>query len=162
MESKPSPSTQLFQVFLRLRPPQASPAITPAPSSFYPSLPPERFLTVEPPSPNSAAQPFASDAIEQRPTQITIHPLQDSRRRAVEKFGFTAVFEEPTSQLDVFNGVGVEGLVTGVLRDGRDALLATLGVTGSGKVSKQPSRRRPAAWSPAEPFADERRRATQY
>ena len=53
----------------------------------------------------------------------------------MEKFGFTRVFEEQTSQLEVFEATGAKGLVEGVLDEGRDGLLATLGVTGSGKVS---------------------------
>lgn len=68
------------------------------------------------------------------PTQITIHPPSDSRKRAVEKFAFTKVFEEGATQLDIFKGVGVVPLVEGILVEGRDGLLATLGVTGSGKV----------------------------
>lgn len=48
------------------------------------------------------------------------------------------MFEEDKGQLDVFEGTGVLGLVEGVLGhkggEGRDGLLATLGVTGSGKV----------------------------
>ena len=137
MESptKQSSSNQLFQVFLRLRPQQAAPPAQPA-QSIYPQLPSiaERFLTVEPTSP-AIPHALASRSTGSRPTHIIIHPPRDSRRRAVEKFGFTEVFEEPTSQLEVFHGVDVEGLVAGVLREGRDALLATLGVTGSGKVS---------------------------
>lgn len=72
------------------------------------------------------------------PTHITLNPPNDNRRRAVEKFGFTRVFEEDASQLDIFRGTGVIPLVEGVLgtngNEGRDGLLATLGVTGSGKV----------------------------
>lgn len=56
----------------------------------------------------------------------------------MEKFAFTRVFEEESSQLDIFHGIGVLPLVEGVLGpnggEGRDGLLATLGVTGSGKV----------------------------
>ena len=52
----------------------------------------------------------------------------------MERFAFTKVFEEHTSQLEIFNGTGAIGLVEGVLDEGRDGLLATLGVTGSGKV----------------------------
>ena len=48
------------------------------------------------------------------------------------------MFEEGKGQLEVFEGSGVLGLVEGVLGnhggEGRDGLLATLGVTGSGKV----------------------------
>lgn len=52
----------------------------------------------------------------------------------MEKFAFTKVFEEDATQLDIFGGAGVVPLIEGVLGEGRDGLLATLGVTGSGKV----------------------------
>lgn len=88
---------------------------------------PERFLTVETPDVNT-----------RNATHITLNPPVDNRRRAVEKFAFTTVFEEDRGQLDVFEGSGVLDLVSGVLGakggEGRDGLLATLGVTGSGKV----------------------------
>jgi hypothetical protein len=57
----------------------------------------------------------------------------------VEKFAFTKVFEEETSQLDIFKGTGAVSLVEGLLVEGRDGLLATLGVTGSGKVCAHPN-----------------------
>ncbi|KAK7729215.1 hypothetical protein SLS63_006346 [Diaporthe eres] len=108
-------SHNLFQVYLRLRPPQAGAATT------------ERFLTVEPPP---------TDAPSTAPTHITLSPPND-RRRAVEKFAFTQVFTEDATQLDVFHCTNVVPLVEGVLAphggDGTDALLATLGVSGSGK-----------------------------
>ena len=119
---KPS-STSLFQVYLRLRPPP-SPLVQLTPQSLYPTLPnPERHLTVE--------RPQSQDG---QPTHITIHPPSESRKRAVEKFAFTRVFEEQAEQIDIFRGTGVVSLVEGVLRENRDGLLATLGVTGSGKV----------------------------
>ena len=105
----------LFQVFLRLRPPPAGA-----------SQSAERFLAVEEPSKDDAP-----------PTHITLNPPND-RRRAIEKFAFTQVFEEDATQLDIFHCTSVVPLVEGVLAphggDGTDALLATLGVTGSGKV----------------------------
>ncbi|SPQ25044.1 c8f9d9b7-cf63-4777-bf8e-31a5a6c7acfc [Thermothielavioides terrestris] len=126
-----SASTQramnLFQVYLRLRPP---------PNGGSASG--ERFLTVE--RPDDEAEP---------PKHITLNPPND-RRRAIEKFAFTQVFEEDATQLDVFHCTGVANLVKGVLApcggDGTDALLATLGVTGSGKAEphgpgQTPSRR---------------------
>lgn len=67
-------------------------------------------------------------------THITLQPPADSRKRAVERFGFTKVFEENASQLDVFQDTGMEETVKGVMLEGRDGLVATLGVTGSGKV----------------------------
>jgi hypothetical protein len=122
-DSQPQKSqAALFEVYLRLRPPP-----TPAPnSSTQQQVPtPERFLSVE----------ISDSAL---PTHITLNPPNDNRRRAVEKFAFTKVFEEDSSQLDLFRGTGVVELVEGVLGrsggEGRDGLLATLGVTGSGKV----------------------------
>jgi hypothetical protein len=114
----------LFEVYLRLRPP-------PSPNqSFQTPTTPERFITVE----------EAND--DELPTHITLNPPNDNRRRAVEKFAFTKVFEEDANQLDLFQGTGIVPLVEGVLGpqggDGRDGLLATLGVTGSGKVSLLP------------------------
>ncbi|KAA8567475.1 hypothetical protein MFRU_040g00210 [Monilinia fructicola] len=118
--------SSLFQVYLRLRPPQLSI------QHLYPTLPtPDRFLTVEEPTEEQLEDGTAS------PTHITLNPPNDNRRRAVEKFAFTRVFEEESSQLDLFHGTGVLPLVEGVLGpeggEGRDGLLATLGVTGSGK-----------------------------
>jgi hypothetical protein len=113
MDSPQKMQANLFQVYLRLRPPPI--AKTNA----------ERFLLVEEPESDEA------------PTHITLNPPND-RRRAVEKFAFTRVFEEEASQLDLFQGTRVLPLVEGVLApsggDGTDGLLATLGVTGSGKV----------------------------
>ena len=107
------PSTSLFDVYLRLRP-----SLTER----------ERFLDVEQP-----AQP------ENAPTHITIKPpADDYRKRAIERFAFTRVFEEDAGQRELFEETGALPLIEGVLgargREGRDGLLATLGVTGSGKV----------------------------
>lgn len=113
MGSPPKPTSSLFDVYLRLRP------------SFAPTS--ERFLDVE-------------ENEDNKPTHITIRPPQSdkSRKRAIEKFAFTRVFQEEDSQLDLFHGTGLGSIVEGVLgqegREGRDGLLATLGVSGSGKV----------------------------
>ncbi|KAL8826633.1 MAG: hypothetical protein Q9191_003681 [Dirinaria sp. TL-2023a] len=124
MDPPPKPSSaSLFQVYLRLRPPP-SPLLQLTQQSLYPLLPPpERYLTVEPPT----------EGQNTKPTHITIHPPSDSRKRAVEKFAFTKVFEEDAGQLEIFKETGVVPLVEGVLGEGRDGLLATLGVSGSGK-----------------------------
>lgn len=111
MEPPPRPSSSLFDVFLRLRPSRHDNP---------------RFLTVE-------------DAEGSHPTHITIKPpTDDKRKRAVERFAFTQVFEEESRQLDLFKGIGVVPMIEAVLgakgHHGRDGLLATLGVTGSGKV----------------------------
>lgn len=116
--------TSLFQVYLRLRPSvhNQSPKIADS----------EPWLLVEPPSPPlnpSEEHPKAS-----APTHIILQPPNDSRKRAVEKFGFTKVFQEEATQLDIFDSTGTVQLVKNVLSSGRDGLVATLGVTGSGKV----------------------------
>jgi hypothetical protein len=122
---QPQGQTSLFQVYLRLRPP----------TSQQPGASVERYLIVEPPdappatngSENASTEPAA-------PTHITLQPPNDSRKRAVEKFAFTKVFEENSSQLDLLQGTGMVSLVKGALREGRDGLVATLGCSGSGKV----------------------------
>jgi hypothetical protein len=111
MEPPARPSSALFNVFLRLRP---SHSANP------------RFLTVE-------------DGAGTHPTHITIKPpTSDNRKRAIERFAFTRVFEENAQQKELFHSTGVVPMIEGVLGapgyHGRDGLLATLGVTGSGKV----------------------------
>lgn len=110
-------SQNLFHVYLRLRPPPAGLPVG------------DRFISVEPPT---------ADAPSHAPTCITLTSPKD-RRRAVEKFTFTRVFDQDATQLDVFHCTNIASLVQGLLAphggNGTDALLATLGVTGSGKVT---------------------------
>jgi Kinesin motor domain len=112
MDSQSESTAALFDVYLRLRPSLGSED--------------DQFLDVE---------PAVNDGW---PKHITIRPpVNDNRKRAVEKFAFTRVFGEESSQLDIFHGTEVSQLITGVLGcEGRprNGLLATLGVTGSGKV----------------------------
>ncbi|KAF2644653.1 kinesin [Massarina eburnea CBS 473.64] len=110
MEPPQRPSSSLFDVYLRLRPSRIDNA---------------RFLTVE-------------GKEDSHPTHITIKPpSNDNRKRAVERFAFTQVFEEDAKQMELFEGIGVVPMIEGVLgssgHHGRDGLIATLGVTGSGK-----------------------------
>lgn len=86
-------------------------------------------MNVEPLSPQDN-----NDESKTRPTHITLQPPNDSRKRAIEKFAFTKVFEENSKQLEVFENTGMASMVRGVLSEGRDGLVATLGTTGSGKV----------------------------
>lgn len=113
MESPQRPSSSLFDVFLRLRP---STSTNP------------RFLTVE-------------ESDHDHPTHITIQPptnANDKRKRAVERFAFTRVFEEEAQQLHLFKGTGIVRMIENVMgapgHHGRDGLFATLGCSGSGKV----------------------------
>jgi len=117
MEHHAKPSAALFDVYLRLRPSAA--------------LGRERFLDIE-------------QTQNRTPTHITIKPpVDDHRKRAIEKFAFTRVFEEHVGQRELFESTGTVQLIEGVLgakgREGRDGLVATLGVTGSGKASKRKS-----------------------
>ncbi|RGP59032.1 hypothetical protein FSPOR_11612 [Fusarium sporotrichioides] len=113
MESSRKASHNLFEVYLRLRPPPLRNGDG------------ERILEVETPEVDSKA------------THVVLNPPTD-RRRAIEKFAFTQVFEEEASQLDVFHGTEIVPFVEGVLApeggEGTDAVVATLGVTGSGKT----------------------------
>ncbi|KAL9107528.1 MAG: hypothetical protein Q9227_007630 [Pyrenula ochraceoflavens] len=122
-----SPSAPLFQVYLRLRPPLPPQASKPLHS--------DPWLIVEPPSPTVERHIDLLDesSASSKPTHIILQPPSDSRKRAVEKFGFTKVFQEEASQLGVFEETGAPSLVNSVLNEGRDGLVATLGVTGSGK-----------------------------
>ncbi|KAL3455291.1 P-loop containing nucleoside triphosphate hydrolase protein [Aspergillus heterothallicus] len=120
MTSTNSPSS-LFQVYLRLRPP----------ISQQQDEQTERCLTVEKPE-ASQSQHDEPNSVPV-PTHITLQPPSDARKRGIEKFGFTQVFDESATQLNVFQETGVQSLVKGVLLEQRDGLVATLGVTGSGK-----------------------------
>lgn len=120
--TKMAPQTSLFQVYLRLRPPI---------QSSTPKDKIEPWLIVESPSSQtiqatSPSQPFS--------THITLQPPNDSRKRAIERFGFTKIFQENANQLDIFDETGTAETIKTVLQTGRDGLVATLGVTGSGKV----------------------------
>ncbi|KAM6525665.1 hypothetical protein FALCPG4_011202 [Fusarium falciforme] len=113
MDASRKASHNLFEVYLRLRPPPSHNTNT------------ERILNVEEAEQDSHA------------THITLNPPTD-RRRAIEKFAFTRVFEEEATQLDVFHCTDIVSFVEGVLApqggEGTDAVVATLGVTGSGKT----------------------------
>ena len=119
--------TSLFQVYLRLRP---------ALQNQVPKAQePEPWLLVEPPSlPTTPVEETPKASVS---THVILQPPSDSRKRAVERFGFTKVFQEESTQLDIFESTGTVQLVKNILSNGRDGLVATLGVTGSGKVRKQ-------------------------
>ncbi|KAL5043789.1 hypothetical protein BDW71DRAFT_115013 [Aspergillus fruticulosus] len=114
-----SPSS-LFQVYLRLRPPISQR-----------DGQPERCLTVE--KADASHSTIDGSSSTSAPTHITLQPPSDARKRGVERFGFTQVFDEWASQLSVFEDTGLQSLIKGVLLEQRDGLVATLGVTGSGK-----------------------------
>lgn len=117
----PSRQASLFQVYLRLRPPIAQ----------HQDDQTERFLTVE------QTESHGLESSTSIPTHVTLQPPNDGRKRGLERFGFTQVFEESASQLDIFQETGLESIIQGVLLEGRDGLVATLGVTGSGKVGSK-------------------------
>lgn len=123
MDAPPKPTSQnLFEVYLRLRPPPPGAAQT------------DRILNVEKPEPVEGDDENVANLPA---SHITLNPPPD-RRRAIEKFAFTRVLEEDATQTDVFASTEIASMVQGVLApkggDGTDAVVATLGVTGSGKV----------------------------
>lgn len=122
--TKMAPQTSLFQVYLRLRPPT---------ENQPPKDPSEQWLIVEPPVQTPANG--ENSAIPSISTHVTLQPPNDSRKRAVERFNFTKIFQEEATQLDVFEETGAINALRGLIEEGRDGLLATLGVTGSGKVT---------------------------
>lgn len=98
-------TTHLFDVYLRLRPSES----TDAP-----------FLTYKPGrQPQVSCTPTGTDPSRKR-------------SRGIERFSFTKVFDESCRQRDVFTDVALP-LLAEVVK-GRDGMLATLGVTGSGKT----------------------------
>lgn len=120
--------TSLFQVYLRLRPPIEQ-------QLEAQSFKSDGYLTVEPPE-----CPVPSDDVGDGentarvfPKYITVQAPNDSKKR--EKFAFTKVFQKEATQLEIFEETEILSLMDGVLRESRDGLVATLGVTGSGKVS---------------------------
>lgn len=123
---KQKSSHNLFEVYLRLRPPPPG------------SSQAERILNVESPEDSEISAVGNAGNGGAAKSHITLNPPTD-RRRAIEKFAFTQVFEEDASQLDVFHCAEIVPLVEGVLApqggEGTDAVVATLGVTGSGKAS---------------------------
>lgn len=142
--SKMAPQTSLFQVYLRLRPTMHQTAGKQAV---------EPWLITEDALPK--VQEGQDDTQRTYATHVTLQPPHESRKRAIERFGFTKVFPEQSSQLDLFEEIGAVENIQNVLKNGRDGLIATLGVTGSGKVRKNSS-------SFAEHQADSELRAIQY
>ncbi|KAA8895624.1 P-loop containing nucleoside triphosphate hydrolase protein [Sphaerosporella brunnea] len=100
-----TPPVQYFQVYLRLRP-----------SSQQSSVSDSRFIS----------------AIPGQSTSICVTPPDRARTRTIDKYTFTKVFDESAKQLEVFQET-VLPLVQDAI-NGRDGMMATLGVTGSGKT----------------------------
>jgi hypothetical protein len=119
------PQMSLFQVYLRLRPPFQNQMLKEEP---------EQWLLLEPPSP--ADEPEEYKIQTSYSTHLTLQPPNDSRKRAIERFGFTKIFPEEASQLDLFEETGTAETINNLLSTGRDGLIATLGVTASGKVGR--------------------------
>ena len=139
--SKMPAQTALFQVYLRLRPPIQNQALKTTSDSW---------LIVEPPS--TTTDQTTDVTMVASPTHITLQPPNDSRKRAIERFGFTKIFPEEASQLNIFEETGTAECVKNVLCESKDGLIATLGVTGSGKVDLRQIRRRAFADTSAESY----------
>lgn len=113
-----------FQVYLRLRPPHKQP-----------QTPDENFLIVHPPSPTAFSHEEEEEGEHEssKITQVTIAPPSHHRSQKIETFSFSEVFDEECGQEDLFAKT-VMPILGGVVKDGRDGMLATLGVSGSGKT----------------------------
>lgn len=116
--------TSLFEVYLRLRP--GNQDVVPD------TQPTKKWLSVEQPLSPASGQGEQNDS--SIASHINLQPPDGSRKRAVERFGFTRVFEGDSSQLDIFESIGGPNLIRNVVSDRNDSLIATLGVSGSGKV----------------------------
>lgn len=64
---------------------------------------------------------------------VTPPSVERNRSKTIEKFAFTRIFDEQSEQREVFEETVLPLLEDAITR-GRDGTLATLGVTGSGKV----------------------------
>lgn len=124
--SKMAPQTSLFQVYLRLRPQI---------DNNPPKVQSDQWLIVEPPTP--AIQEDENIITPSISRHVTLQPPNDSRKRAIERFSFTKIFHEESTQLNIFEETGAVRTVKSLLTEGRDGLVATLGVTGSGKVKAE-------------------------
>lgn len=98
---------QYFRVYLRLRP------------SFKPSNGTTRFINASLDKNHIYISP---------PTTHT-----SNRAPSIDKYSFTRVFDESSQQVDVFIETALP-LVRDAITKGHDGMLATLGVTGSGKT----------------------------
>jgi hypothetical protein len=90
------------------------------------------FLRLRPSNPHSSISDFRFISAANGQCHIFVTPPERTRTRAIDRYSFTKVFDETSQQLDVFKGT-VLPLVEGAIK-GRDGMLATLGVTGSGKT----------------------------
>ncbi|KAF8243348.1 P-loop containing nucleoside triphosphate hydrolase protein [Wilcoxina mikolae CBS 423.85] len=90
------------------------------------------FLRLRPSSPQSSISDFRFLSTAPGQCNIYVTPPERTRARTVDRYSFTKVFDETSQQLDVFKDTILQ-LVQDAIK-GRDGMLATLGVTGSGKT----------------------------
>ena len=145
-EEELTPNSSCFDVFLRLR----------APSRKYHQSP--RFLTTVPAQPTHVyVTPPPTKAPLNRPAEESClqatkneGPIprpglgEAAKPRTIEKFSFAEIFPESGTQLHVFERTGLPLLIQvlggrggagdGVSGYSRDCILATIGISGSGKT----------------------------
>lgn len=68
------------------------------------------------------------------PTHITLQLSAASQRCAVEEFEFTRIVQEKTTQIELFEELGMPDVIDELLHEGTDGLLASAGATRNGKV----------------------------
>lgn len=144
-EEELTPNSSCFDVYLRLRTP---------PSRKYHQSP--RFLSTIPTQPTHVyVTPLPARAPLNLPAGEPIlqgtkdgstrpNPAEASKARAIEKLSFAEIFPESGTQRDVFERTalpllvqvlgGREGTGDGVGGYSRDCVLATIGISGSGKT----------------------------
>ena len=115
-----------FLVFLRLRPS----------SAHHPSFTDVRFISPAPAAPGPSSSSSSNSIFISPPDRArttTGNGGGNGARGTTDKYTFSKVFAESASQREVFTTTALP-LVRDAIQLGRDAMLATLGVTGSGKT----------------------------
>ncbi|KAF8437386.1 P-loop containing nucleoside triphosphate hydrolase protein [Kalaharituber pfeilii] len=140
------PTSIVFDVFLRLRPPSHRCLGNPR---FLSTIPTEPFHVYATQPPTISLLNFVTtghrkneNLNESNTSQPAVPQVPTSRSsRTIEKFSFAEIFPEASTQLEVFERTVLPLLVDLVKggngpdgRTGKDGLLATLGITGSGKT----------------------------
>lgn len=146
------PNPYLFDVYLRLRPTSRKCHENPRFLSTIPTQPTNVYVTAPPTKQSlhqkgSSAQLNPINHIDKNGTKSSRpSPKEAVKANAIEKFSFAEVFSENSQQRDIFERCTVPLLIetigggiqksTGVdiTEHGRDCLLATMGVAGSGKT----------------------------
>ncbi|ANB14899.1 Kar3p [Sugiyamaella lignohabitans] len=89
------------------------------------------YLRLKPRPANHVQDPFLS--LVPGSPQVVVDPPKNSRYKVQEAFSFNGIFKESSGQIDVYKSA-VLPLVQTVLKNHNDALLFSMGASGSGKT----------------------------